>query len=35
MLNLRDYQTRIGKEAAQILERKKLVCIFAEVLFFY
>ena len=30
-MTLRDYQTRIGKEAAQILERKKLVCIFAEV----
>ena len=31
IMTLRDYQTRIGKEAAQILERKKLVCIFAEV----
>jgi len=31
MLKLRDYQTRIGKEAAQILERKKIVCLFAEV----
>ena len=30
-MELRDYQTRIGKEAAQILERKKLVCLFMEV----
>ena len=30
-MTLRDYQTRIGKESAQILERKKLVCLFAEV----
>lgn len=30
-MELRNYQTRIGKEASQILERKKLVCLFAEV----
>ena len=30
-MELRDYQTRIGKEAAQILERKKIVCLFCEV----
>jgi hypothetical protein len=31
MLNLRDYQTRIGINACEILQRKKLVCLFAEV----
>ena len=31
MFKIRDYQLRIAKEAFQILEMKKLVCIFAEV----
>ena len=29
--NLRDYQIRLSKEASEILERKKLVCLFMEV----
>ena len=31
MANLRDYQIRISKDANEILERKKLVCLFMEV----
>ena len=30
-MKLRDYQDRIAKDAFEILERKKIVCIFAEV----
>jgi hypothetical protein len=30
-MKIRDYQERIAKDAAEILERKKIVCIFAEV----
>jgi hypothetical protein len=30
-MKLRDYQIRISQEASQILERKKLVCLFMEV----
>jgi len=31
MFNLRDYQTRLSSDAAEILERKKIVCLFMEV----
>jgi len=31
MFKIRDYQKRIANDATEILERKKLVCIFAEV----
>ena len=31
IFKIRDYQERIAKDAAEILERKKAVCIFAEV----
>ena len=30
-MKIRDYQERIANDAAEILERKKIVCIFAEV----
>jgi len=30
-MELRDYQIKLSKEASEILKRKKLVCIFAEV----
>ena len=28
---LRDYQERISKDGAEILERKKILCLFMEV----
>lgn len=31
MFNLRDYQIRIANDATEILERKKIVCLFMEV----
>ncbi|MDQ5930407.1 MAG: DEXDc domain containing protein, partial [Bacteroidota bacterium] len=31
MFKIRDYQSRIASDATEILERKKIVCIFAEV----
>jgi len=31
MFKIRDYQARIANDATEILERKKIVCIFAEV----
>ena len=30
-MKIRDYQERIANDAAEVLERKKIVCIFAEV----
>jgi len=34
-MKLRPYQEKISTDAAEILERKKLVCIFAEVRIFF
>lgn len=30
-MELRNYQTRIATDAAEILQRKKIVCLFMEV----
>ena len=30
-MKLRDYQIRLSNDAAEILERKKIVCLFMEV----